>query len=57
MNTPIIEGKIANADHPDNSKVSILFVPSETISISVNAVNKIPIACTNVSLRNPIELK
>ena len=53
-NTPIIAGKIANADQPDNSRVRISFVLSETISIRVNAVNKTPIDCINVSLRNPI---
>ena len=55
--TPVIAGIIANADQPDNSKVRIFFVLSETISIRVNAVKRIPIDCINVSLRNPIAWK
>ena len=51
--TPIITGKIVNADQPDNSKVKKFFVLSETISVRVNVVNKIPIDCIKVLLRNP----
>ena len=53
-NTPIIEGKIANVDHTNNSRVNIFFVLSDIINNTVNIVNKIPIVCTKESLRNPI---
>ena len=42
-------GKIENADHPESSIVKIYCVLSDTISISVSTVNRIPIDCINLS--------